>query len=270
MAEDWAHEVGITSSSFMHQVTPEPGAGQFTVFDLPKRLRDELGLRIIDINTNSLGSIEPAHAERFREEVDRAGCVVTNLKMNQRDIDMNDADPDVRAHALDTYRRSIDAAVLLGARWVRPLPPDETPDMTHHIDGWRAIADYAAEKEIRVLVEQYGYMSGDPLCVPKLIDAVDRNVGASPDTGSWRDNEVRYEGLANAFPLAVTCDYKAFIMGPDGEHADYDLKRCFTIGRDAGFRGPWCFEHWNKDTPTLWRELGMLRDMIGRWAAEGE
>ena len=76
----WADEVGVTTSSFSHQVSPNPGKGQFTVFDLPKVVHDELGMRVIDLNTTTLGSLEPAHVERFGKEVERAGCVVTNLK----------------------------------------------------------------------------------------------------------------------------------------------------------------------------------------------
>ena len=57
-------------------------------------------------------------------------------------------------------------------------------------------------------------------------------------------------------------------MGADGAHELYDLQRCFAIGREAGFAGPWCLEHPNPDTPTLLRELGMLRDMIHQWSED--
>jgi hypothetical protein len=265
--QNWKDECGITSSSFLHQIGP--GKGPMTIMDLPKIARDELGMRILDINTNSLGSIEPDHAERLRAEVDRTGCIVTNIKLNQRDIDMNHADPAERERALAVYRKSVDAAAILGARWVRPLPPDEKPDMQIHIDGYRALADYAATNDIQVIVEEYGWMRGDPDSVPTLIDAVDRGLAASPDTGSW-DDDARYEGLARCFPLAVTCDYKAFVLSADGEHTDYDLRRCWQLGRDTGFRGPWCFEHWNESLPDLLRELRMLKDMIGSWSATDE
>ena len=261
--EDWADECGITSSSFLHQIGP--GKGPLTVLDLPKILRDDLGMRILDLNTNTLGSLDPAHVAKLREAVDRTGCTCTNLKLNQRDIDMNHPDPAERARALDVYRASVDAAVTLGCRWVRPLPCDEEPDMGLHIDGYRAVADYAGERGIQVVVEEYGWMRGNADSVPRLIEAVDRGLGASPDTGSW-EAEVRYAGLARCFPLAVTCDYKAFVLGPDGEHADYDLRHCWQLGRDAGFRGPWCFEHWNESLSDLIRELNLLKEMIGGWS----
>jgi hypothetical protein len=76
---------------------------------------------------------------------------------------------------------------------------------------------------------------------------------------------VRYAGLAKAFPLAVTCDFKARPLGPDGQHEEYDLKRCFEIGWEAGFRGPWCFEYIHNDLATLYRDLGTLRDKCREW-----
>ncbi|MBT3346757.1 MAG: sugar phosphate isomerase/epimerase [Gemmatimonadetes bacterium] len=264
--DDWAHEVGVTTSSFGNQITADAATSEFSVFDLPRIMRDELDMRIIDLNTNTLGSLEAAHVDRFRNEVDKAGCIVTNLKLNQFDVDMSSPDPETRAHALDIYRRSVDVAVMLGARWVRPHPKQDRPDMDLHIAGYRALVEYANTRNIQVIVENYGWMSNDIDSTPDLIKAVDRDLHTSPDTGSWADNAVRYPGLERIFPLAVTCDYKAFVLGPDQTHEDYDLRRCFTIGRDAGFRGPWCIEHWNSDWSALRRELRFLRDCIGEWS----
>jgi hypothetical protein len=265
-ADDWAHEVGVTTSSFSNQITTDAATSTFSVFDLPHIMRDELDMRIIDLNTNTLGSLEMAHVEHFRNEVEKAGCIVTNLKLNQFDVDMSSPDPDTRAHALDVYRRSIDVAAILGARWVRPHPKQDRPDMDLHIAGYRALVEYADSRGLQVIVENYGWMSTDVDSTPDLIAAVDRGLHTSPDTGSWDSTEVRYAGLERIFPLAVTCDYKAFVLGPDGEHEDYDLRRCFNIGRDAGFRGPWCIEHWNGDWSSLQRELMFLRDCIGTWS----
>jgi hypothetical protein len=147
------------------------------------------------------------------------------------------------------------------------LPLEETTDMQLHVSAWQELAEYAAPRGIRMIVENFGWMISQPDSVVRLIAAVDRNLAASPDTGSWPDNTTRYAGLAATFPLAVTCDYKAREMGPDGEHPEYDLKRCFDLGWDAGFRGPWCIEHANKDRKTLFRELGMIRDMVRGWYA---
>ncbi|MBI1311943.1 TIM barrel protein [bacterium] len=205
-----AGEVGITTSSLSgHLVARPQKPGEFTLLELPKILRDELDMRVIDLNTSTLGRFDKEWLDQVRAAVDAAGCVLTNLKMNQSGLDMNSPDAAVRERALTEYRRSIDAAAQLGIPYVRPLPLKERPDMAIHVASYRALADYGADRGVKLLVENYGWMESDPQSVPKLIAAIDRDVSATPDTGNWASDEVRFAGLKAAFPYAVSCDFKA-------------------------------------------------------------
>jgi hypothetical protein len=266
-AKSLAGEVGITTSSLSGHISARATKTKFTLLELPLIMRDELDMRVIDLNTSTLASTDPAYLEQVRAAADKAGCILTNLKLNQRGLDMNSRDKRVRHKAIDAYKKSIDAAARLGLKWARPLPLKQKPNMQIHVDSYRILADYAGKRNIRMLIENYGWMESDPQSVPKLVKAIDRDVAVSPDTGNW-DSNVRYQGLAAAFPLAVTCDFKARKLGPNGEHPLYDLRRCFTIGWDTGFRGPWCLEHAHPDRKTLFRELALLRDMLRRWMRE--
>jgi len=181
--------------------------------------------------------------------------------MNQKGLDMGSADPIARKHAVNVYRQSIDAAAQLGCRWVRPLPLEQQPNVDAYIESYRELIDYAGPKGITLLIENFGWIKDDPSAIPKTIQAIGKGLDASVDTGNWTDR-ARYAGLANAYPLAVTCDFKAFELGENDEHARYDLRRCFQIGWDAGFRGPWCFEHVHRDLRALLSEMLRLRDMI--------
>ena len=98
-----------------------------------------------------------------------------------------------------------------------------------------------------------------------LVEKIGKGVAACPDTGNWKDNATRYAGLKATFPIAVSCDFKARAISPDGSHPLYDLKRCFSIGWQAGYRGPWCLEHANADRKALFRELALLRDQLRGW-----
>ena len=263
-------EVGIVSAACHAQLIGKSTNGKFSLLELPRVMRDEVGIRVIDLNTSSFTTFDRSYLDELRQAADDAGCVMTNLKMNQRGIDMNSPDRATRQKALAEYKRAIDVAAHLGLKWARPLPAQEKPDMDIHVASFRELCDYGAERDVTLLVENFGWMQSDADAVPNLVEAVGRNVAACPDTGNWIDNEVRYPGLEKAFPLAVSCDYKARKLGPQGEHEEYDLKRCFTIGWDAGFRGPWCLEHGNKDTVQLLRELVLLREMLQRWIRDAE
>ena len=265
---DLTRQVGITTSSIDAHVSSVGQKGKIALVDLPKVMRDELDMHVIDLNTRTLGSVELKHVEQFRAAVESAECVVTNLKLNQRELDLGHRDAEVRQRTMPEYRKCVDAAALLGARWVRPYPSIELPNMKHLVAGYRELAAYAHPRNVGLLVENYRWMESDPEAATRLIHRIDRDVAASPDVGNWVNDEVRYAGLKQMFPLAATCDFKARKLGPNGEHELYDLRKCFQVGWDAGFHGPWCIEHANPDRPQLIRELRQLRDMLRSWIDE--
>lgn len=259
-----SRELGITTGSFVRHLVETAQPGKLRLLDLPRIMRDELGMRVIDLMTATLVSMEPRYLEQLRQAAADAGCVLTNLKMNQKGLDLATPDEALRRESLAVYRRTIDAAALLGVRWVRPLPGPKAPDLKLLAQSYHELIDDAGEKGIGVLVENFGWMQDDAEAIPTIIRAVGPGLKAQPDTGNWTD-AARYDGLAKAFPFAVSCDFKARELAADGTHKAYDLKRCFDIGWQAGFRGPWCFEHFHDDLPQLFREMGQLRDMLRRW-----
>ena len=259
-------EVGITTGSFSPQLRENPA--RFRVPELLKIIRGELDMRVVDVYTPSLASMEPKYLDSVRSAAERAGCILTNLKLNQPGLEMGSRDTALRERSLAEYERSIDAAARLGMRWVRPLPSPARGDLKLIVAGYHRLMEYGGRRGIKLLVENFGWMQSDPEAVIKLLDAIGGDIAASPDTGNWKNNDVRYAGLAKTFPRAVTCDFKARDLSPGGEHKAYDLKRCFTIGWDAGFRGPWCLEHANADTKQLFSDLRLLRDQLHHWMAE--
>jgi hypothetical protein len=260
-----AGEVGITTSSLSSHVSAKPAPGKIDLMDLPKVLREELDIRVIDLNTSTIGSLNEGELDQFRQAAEKAGCRLTNLKMNQPGLDMNSADAEIRGKAMREYKRSIDRASRLGCQWARPLPRAELPDWNRHVAAYQELANYAAERNVEMLVENYGWMESDADSVVKLVKVVGRNISACPDTGNWTTNPIRAEGLQATFPIAVTCDFKAKTLVAGREHPAYNLKECFDWGWNAGFRGPWCLEHAHKNRETLFRELGFLRDELRKW-----
>jgi len=261
-------KIGLTTGSFMRHLSPEARPGKVRLLDIPKIMRDELGLKVLDLMTACFASFKPAYLDDLRNRADKAGLLITNLKMNQRGLDMANADDAIRQRAIDEYKKSIDVAERLGCRWVRPLPGPKRPESQLYVDSYRRLIDYAEPKGISLLIENFGWMQDDPDAIPTVMKAVGKGLAASVDTGNWT-NAARYAGLEKAFPQAVTCDFKAFQFDEDGKHPRYDLERCFRIGWDAGFRGPWCFEHFNETLDGLLKGLVQLREMLTTWGVAG-
>ena len=266
-----ANTIGIVTASAHAQLTGRSKDRKFTLLEIPRIMRDELDMRVMDLNTTSFpdfATVDRAYLDKLRSAAADANCVLTNLKMNQRGFDMNSRDKAVRQQALAEYKRAIDIASQLGCRWARPLPGKERPDMAIHVASYQELCDYAAGRNVQLLVENFGWMQSDSSSVASLVRSIGHNVAAGVDTGNWDNNELRYDGLEKTFPLAATCDFKARAMGPSGEHPLYDLRRCFDIAWASGFRGPWCLEHANVNTAGLLREFCLLRDMLRQWTAE--
>lgn len=257
--------IGVNVSSFSSQVrSTEPGK-HVDPFDLPRILRDELDVRIIDLVSTTLNTRDERTLTRFRECARDAGCLITNLKVNDQKLPFDGPEPDERRRAREEYKRWIDAAAILGARWLRPFPAVKQPKWEHLVDGYRELADYAAPRGITLLIENYRWLQTEPDAIPRLVAALPGRVAAQPDTGNWIDDATRRVGLARAFPHAASADFKVMKLGPNGEHADYDLRACFELGRAAGFRGPWCIEHQNADRAMLLRELRVIAGQLRTW-----
>jgi hypothetical protein len=260
---------GLTTGSFMKHYSPTPAPGKIVLLDLPKIMRDELDLKVLDLMTRCFASLDDSYCDKLRNEAEKAGRIITNLKMNLEGVDIGSGDETEQRRSLDEYKKTIDIAARLGCRWVRPASTSVKPEFSKLIDGLRELRDYAEPKGISILVENNGWMSREPDALPRIIAALDGTVDAQPDTGNWKD-DVRLAGIEQSFPLAVTCDFKAMQFADDGGHPQYDLRQCFDTAWKAGFRGPWCFEHFNETVPGLLRGFVKLRELLTAWTAENQ
>lgn len=262
--------VGINTVCFSRQQRASNASQQIDPYDIPRLVREELDVRVLDLVSTMLNTHDHAPLEKFRAQADRAGCVITNLKINLPKLRFDSEDAATRRHALDEYKLWIDAAAVLGARWLRPFPADAAPRWETLVAGFAELADHAATHGVTLLVENYKWLEKEPNAIPRLINALSGCIAAQPDTFNWVDDATRRDGLAKAFPHAASCDFKVRDLGPNNEHPAYDLRASFDIGHKAGFRGPWCIEHVNADKTALLRELKWVARQLRSWTAESK
>ena len=272
-------EIGITTGGFNSQRE----SGELTLENLPRFLNGEVGMSLIDVNSRWFTSFDHSYVDACRELAAASGCYYSNLKVNHQFGNLYASDPAEAAAAMGEARRMVDVAAWLGARWIRfTLPEQKT--LAGALSRHRELLDYAATKSVQVVVENGGWMRARADSIQLGVEAlnsageaVDEGAAAqpmalaapAPDTGNWND-EIREEGLTRSFPGAVTCDFKVYDLNEDGRHEKYDIHRCFEIGWQAGYRGPWLLEHWNEDTSALVRDLLLLRDQLRIWMKEGQ
>ena len=252
--------VGITTGGGLGRKRER---GELNLLKLPAYVRDELGLKLIDVNTRWFESYEDAYLKRVRRAADAAGCFFSNLKVNQPVSGLYSRDANERDKALSECRRLIDTAKTLGARWIRFIV---TKAVAAKPVAHRDLTAYAEQLGVQLLVENGGWMKKDPNSIVSIVKAIGRNVAPCPDTGNW-DDDVRQQGLRNSFPGAASCDFKVWELDDDHRHARYDLKQCFDIGWKAKFRGPWIIENMPDDT-NFTRNTIYVRDLLKKWISK--
>ncbi len=261
-----AGEIGITTGGLNYQRENRI----LDAFSLPKFVQDELGMSLIDLNTRWLKSFDKSYVQRVRESAEKANCFFTNLKVNHQFGNLYSQTADERQAAMTNARNLVEAANTLGCRWVRfQVPKFDNSDSNSQLVAHRDLALFAELRGIELLVENGGWLKSDAESIRRVVATIGQNVAPCPDTGNWND-DIRYEALERSFPGAASCDFKVFDLDANYRHEKYDIRRCFEIGWQAGFRGPWAIEHWNEDLQSFARESVYLRDQLQKWMAAAE
>lgn len=192
--------------------------------------------------------------ERLKSESEKHG-VENLLIMVDNEPDLADADPEVRDTAVEAHKKWVDAAAYLGCHSIRvntfgTMDPEIWVDAAK--DGLRKLSEYAATKNINVLVENHGWWSSDPVKVMRVINEVKMpNLGTLPDFGNWcmrrSDNYFegecleefpdKYEGIKLMMPAAKGVSAKSYAFDENGNETTIDFVRMLQIVKDSGFKG---------------------------------
>jgi len=159
----------------------------------------------------------------------------------------NLGDPDGmgRTQAVENHYRWVEAAKYLGCHSIRVNArsqgsPEEQRELA--VDGLRRLTEFAAEREINVIVENHGGISSNGEWLASVMKAVDHpRCGTLPDFGNFRiaEGEVydRYKGVAELMPFAKGVSAKANAFDENGNEPNTDYVRMMRIVLDAGYRG---------------------------------
>jgi hypothetical protein len=254
--------IGITTGGALESLRK---VGGVDLPSLPTYVRDRLGMELIDVNTRWTESRSKSELLEIRKRAESLGCYFSNLKVNHAFGDLYSPNTAEKNKALDAGKQLIGVAKSLGTRWIRFTVPERNANDPY---SHRELAKHAKDQGIQLLVENSGWMFGHANAIAQIVSAIGDNVASCPDTGNWDTNALRSEGLRSSFPGAASCDFKVFELDEKRNHARYDLKDCFDIGWNAGFRGPWVIEFIKEDPTGIEEEIVFVRDMLLSWIAE--
>jgi sugar phosphate isomerase/epimerase len=163
--------------------------------------------------------------------------------------------PEDRDLAVENHKKWIDAAEFLGCHSIRVnlFGSDKSQEWkANSIDALRKLSEYAATKDINVLVENHGYLSSNADLLVEAIKEVNmENCGTLPDFGNfclrreggerWDASCVeefpRYEGVEKMMPYAKAVSAKSYSFDQNGREKTIDYKKMLQIVKNEGYHG---------------------------------
>lgn len=193
--------------------------------------------------------IEKLNAEASKNNVKNL------LIMIDGEGDLASEDLKQRDEAVEKHKKWVDAAAALGCHSIRVnLFGATEPEAwkTAAIDGLTKLSDYAATKNINVIVENHGYLSSNGKLLVEVIKAVNKpNCGTLPDFGNfclkreggklWDapcvEEYDRYKGVTELMPYAKAVSAKSYAFDSLGNETKIDYSKMLRIVKDAGYTG---------------------------------
>ena len=169
--------------------------------------------------------------------------------------DLSFSDEKVTQTAIENHKKWIDAAQFLGCHSIRVnLFGEEDPESwaTNSANSLKALATYAAPKNVNIIVENHGGLSSNAALLTKVMNMVGMdNVGTLPDFGNFclkREGGVRwgapcveeydrYQGIAELLPFAKGVSAKSYAFDENGDETTMDYYKIMQLVKDSGFEG---------------------------------
>jgi sugar phosphate isomerase/epimerase len=192
---------------------------------------------------------DKAYWAEFKQKCDEVGVSV-GLIMCDHLGNLGDADPVARKAAVEKHYQWVDVAKFLGAHSIRVNAAGQgTPEevAANAVDGLSSLAEYAASKNINIIVENHGGYSSDGKWLTGVMTKVGKdNVGTLPDFGNFciesgaegciKEYD-RYQGITELMPYAKGVSAKSHDFDENGNETNSDFLRIMKIVKESGFKG---------------------------------
>lgn len=242
--------IGIATWSFRHLMAagrndkmPPAERAVMTALDAPKFVREELGLRQLEIIINHLDERTVAYAERVRAAANAVGVQFINLQLGGQ---MSAQDSTVRAKSIEDIKEGMRVAAALGSPTVRADvggKQGETLDLSITADSYKQLVEFGSTIGVMPMPENHGGHSTDPDTLVSIMKAIDPRIRAIVDWGNFRvENQAqRIESTRKLLPYAgiVSAKFDRF----DADYRpSYDVAELVRLVEGSGYKGKYSIE----------------------------
>jgi sugar phosphate isomerase/epimerase len=212
---------------------------EFSAYVLAK-----FNVRNIEPYSRHFSSTDEKYLASFHTALQKTNTKVVNIAVDG-DESFYDSDPGTRKKAVVFAKKWIAVAGSIGSPSVRThnvKAKNSAPDLQRTVDSLKQVADYGADKNIVVNLENDDPVSEDPFFLVKVIEAVGNPyLHALPDFANSMQNgdaDFNYRAVESMFRHAYCiCHVKDGEVPDHGKAFTVDLAKTFRILKSSGFRG---------------------------------
>jgi len=214
----------------------------------PALVVNRFGLRNIEPLSEHFRSTDAGYLAELREAVERAGARIVNIPAGGR-ASYYDPDPAKRQAAIETGKKWVNIAVALGSPSIRTHiagVPKVTPDVDRTAESLKRVAEYGAEKNVLVNLENDDTHTEDPFFIVDVLEKVNHPyLHALPDfcnSMTAHDQDFNNRALEALFKRAYNIAHMKDSEVDAGKLYAVDVAKSFEIAKASGYRGYFSME----------------------------
>lgn len=231
----------IVSPDNRDRDTTLPG---MNLLEFPAHVAAKFNIHNIEPHSRHFTSIQPDYLESFQQVLQKTRVRVVNIAVSIS-TSFYDADASTRTRAVDTAKKWVEVGAHIGSPGIRThvaTAKNSPPNVDLAAESLRNVANYAAEKNIVVTLENDDLVSEDAFFIVKVIEAVNHPyLCALPDFANSMlsgDADFNYRALQAMFEHAYNiCHVKDGETNDDDKQFNVDLKKSFDILKASNYRG---------------------------------
>ena len=177
------------------------------------------------------------------------------LIMVDNEGDLGDTDDKRRKEAVENHYKWLEAAKILECHSIRVNAfgkGDRSILRSALVDGLGSLAEYGAQLQLNVLIENHGLHTSDADFITGIIRQVDNKfLGTLPDFGNWCLNKEwgstqggqctemydPYMGVEKMLPFAKGVSAKSYEFNQEGYETSIDYQKMFQLVKKSDFEG---------------------------------
>ena len=219
-----------------------------TNLEFPRIAREQFGIEGLEFVNQLWEAPTESYVRRLKNNIRSTGTTAV-LIMVDGEGNMGSPAKETRMQAARNHYKWVDIAAELGCHSIRTnmYPGEKQPATPAEIEtfvgncaeSFNNLCEYAAPRNINVIIENHGGISSNENVVVALMKRVNKpNFGTLPDFGNFPKEMDKYRAVEKLMPYAKGVSFKCFDF-KDGKETTMDMDRMMGIVAKSDYANKW-------------------------------